>query len=126
MKFKLDENFGTRIQEFFHAAGHDVQTVRNQELQGCSDLRLYEVCCIEQRCLVTFDLDFSDVTRFPPAQTNGIVVIRVPRNPSLPLLELLVRQLLQAITQMSVEKKLWIVEIGRIRIHQSENDEEPQ
>lgn len=125
MKFKLDENFGTRIQQFFHAAGHDVQTVHNQELQGCSDLRLYEVCCIEQRCLLTFDLDFADVTRFPPAQTNGIVVIRVPRNPSLSLLELLVRQLLQAITQMSVEKKLWIVEIGRIRIHQSEKDEEP-
>jgi len=125
MKFKLDENLGTRTQQFFHSAGHDVQTVRNQGLQGCSDLRLYEVCCIEQRCLVTFDLDFADVTRFPPAQTNGIVVIRVPRNPSLSLLEQLVRQLLQAITQMSVEKKLWIVEIGRIRIHQSEKDEEP-
>jgi len=125
MKFKLDENFGTRIQQFFHSAGHDVQTVHNQGLQGCSDLRLYEACCIEQRCLVTFDLDFADVTRFPPAQTNGIVVIRVPRNPSLSLLELLARQLLRAITQMSVEKKLWIVEIGRIRIHQSEKDEEP-
>jgi hypothetical protein len=28
MKFKLDENFGTRTQELFRAAGHDVQTVR--------------------------------------------------------------------------------------------------
>lgn len=37
--------------------------------------------------MVTLDLDFSDVTRFPPAQANGIVVIRVPRNPSLTLLQ---------------------------------------
>jgi predicted nuclease of predicted toxin-antitoxin system len=123
MKFKLDENFGTRTQQLFRAAGHDVQTVRDQGLQGRSDFYLYEVCCAEQRCLVTLDLDFSDVTRFPPAKTGGIVVIRVPRNPSLTLLEQLIHQFLQSLTQMSVEKKLWIVEIGRIRVHQSETEE---
>lgn len=120
MKLKLDENFGTRTKQLFLGAGHDAQTVRTEELQGCSDLRLYEVCCAEQRCLVTLDLDFADVTRFPPAQAGGIVVIRVPRNPSLPLLEQLVRQFLQALTKMPLEKNLWIVEIGRIRLHQLE------
>jgi len=125
VKFKLDENFGTRTQELFRVAGHDVQTVRGQEIQGCLDQHLYEVCCTEQCCLVTLDLDFTDVTRFPPTSASGIVVIRVPRNPSLALLEQLVRQFLQALTQMPVEKKLWIVEIGRIRIHQSEAEEEP-
>jgi predicted nuclease of predicted toxin-antitoxin system len=81
------------------------------------------VCCSEQRCLVTLDLDFADVMRFPPAKGHGIVVIRIPRNPSLRLLEQLVRQFLQALTQMSVEKRLWIVKVGRIRVHQSETDE---
>jgi len=119
VKFKIDENFGTRTQRLFHAAGHEVQTVREEGLQGCSDQHLYEVCCAEQRCLVTLDLDFADVTRFPPARVNGIVVIRVPRNPSLALLEQLVRQFLQALTRMSVERRLWIVEVGRIRVHQS-------
>ncbi|MBM3241801.1 hypothetical protein FJZ31_36480 [Candidatus Poribacteria bacterium] len=123
MKFKLDENFGTRTQQIFRAAGHDVQTVREEELQGSSDQYLYGMCCTEQRCLVTLDLDFADVTRFPPSQTNGIVVIRVPRNPSLSLLERLIRQFLQMLTQFSVEKQLWIVEFGRIRVHQSEEDE---
>ena len=120
MKFKLDENFGTRTLEIFRAAAHDIQTVRSQKLQGCFDQNLYEVCCKEQRCLVTLDLDFADVTRFPPTSASGIVVIRIPRNPSFALLEQLVRQFLQALTQMPVEKKLWIVEVGRIRIHQSE------
>jgi predicted nuclease of predicted toxin-antitoxin system len=102
--------------------GHDVQTVRDEELQGCSDYHLYHVCRTEERCLVTLDLDFADVTRFHPAETNGIIVIRVPRNPSLALLEQLVSQFLQALTRMPVEKKLWIVEIGRIRIHQETGD----
>jgi len=119
VKFKLDENFGTRTQRLFHAAGHEVQTIREEGLQGYSDQHLYEVCCAEQRCLVTLDLDFADVTRFPPARVNRIVVIRVPRNPSLALLEQLVRQFLQALIRMSVERRLWIVEVGRIRVHQS-------
>lgn len=122
MKFKLDENFGIRTQKLFHAAGHDAQTVRDQRLQGCSDHYLYEVCCAEERCLVTLDMDFADVTRFPPANSNGIAVIRVPRNPSI-MLEQLIRQFLQALIQMPIENRLWIVEVGRIRIHQTEAEE---
>ena len=121
MKFKLDENFGTRTQHLFRTAGHEVVTVREQELQGCSDQQLYEVCGNEQRCLVTLDLDFADITRFPPTSSSGIIVIRVPRNPSLALLEQLAQQLLQSLSKMPIEKELWIIEIGRIRIHQSES-----
>ncbi len=123
MKFKLDENFGTRTQQIFRTSGHDVLTVRDQQLQGCADQRLYEVCRAEHRCLVTLDLDFSDVLRFPPQQAHGIVVIRVPHNPTLPLLEQLIRQFLKSLETMTVEKKLWIVETGRIRIHQAEDAE---
>jgi predicted nuclease of predicted toxin-antitoxin system len=118
MKFKLDENFGTRTQHIFRESGHDVDSVRDESLQGTPDLRLYQVCCEEKRCLVTLDLDFADVTRFPPDKAGGIVVIRVPRNPSLELLERLVRQFLQAAKRESVENRLWIVEVDRIRVHQ--------
>jgi len=119
LKFKLDENFGTRTQHAFRESGHSVETVRDQSLQGASDRHLYQVCCEEKRCLVTLDLDFADVTRFPPEKAGGIVVIRVPRNPSLELLERLVQQLLQVVKRESVEKRLWIVEVDRIRVHQS-------
>ena len=124
MRFKLDENFGTRTQRIFKSTGHDVQTVREESLEGASDQHLYEVCCTEQRCLVTLDLDFANVTHFPPEETGGIAVIRVPRNPSLSLLERLVRQFLQSVDQMPVEKKLWIVEVGRIRVHQTDGGDE--
>lgn len=124
MKFKLDENFGNRTRQLFRAQGHNVKTVREQGLQGTSDQHLYEVCCNEKLCLVTLDLDFADVTHFSPYQADGIVIIRVPRNPSLVLLERLVLQFLEALTKISVEKRLWIVEIGRIRIHELEMDAE--
>jgi predicted nuclease of predicted toxin-antitoxin system len=119
MRFKLDENLGTRTQRIFKAAEHDVVTVRDESLEGATDQHLYRVCCEEGRCLVTLDLDFADVIRFPPQQAGGIVVIRVPRNPTLVLLERMVRRFLESLDRMSVEKRLWIVEVDRIRIHQT-------
>src|SRR5438045_2177043 len=110
MKFKLDENFGTRTQQLFQVQGHDVQTVRSQGLQGSSDVHLFKVCRLEQRCLVTLDLDFTDVVRFSPSLSSGIVVIRMPRNPSLALLERIVGQFLEALKHMPLERNLWIVE----------------
>ena len=105
MDFKLDENLGVRTQQLLRVAGHEAQTVRDQGMQGCSE-----------------DLDFADVTRFPPTEASGIVVIRLPRNAGFELLEELVRYFLKALAQMSVENELWIVEPGRIRIHQSERE----
>ena len=73
MKFKLDENFGIRTQRLFLAAGHDASTVEGQELCGCPDRRLFEICGAEGRCIVTLDIDFGDGTRFPPDRSAGIV-----------------------------------------------------
>ena len=121
MRFKLDENFATRTQRLFRDAGHDAATVREEELPGASDRSIYDMCCEEHRCLVTLDLDFANAGQFPPEQSGGVVVIRVPRNPSLALLELLVKQLLAALSGLQVEQQLWIVEVGRTRIRQRDN-----
>jgi len=120
MKLKLDENLGTRAQKLFAAAGHDVQSVAAEGLSGAADPEVYQVSRREGRCLVTLDLDFADVTRFPPAQCPGIVVIRLPRNPTPALLDSAVEQFLAVVSFQPLEKRLWVMEPGRLRIHQTE------
>ena len=51
MKFKLDENFGTRTQSLFLSKGHDVGTACGQGLGGATDSDLYRICSAEGRCL---------------------------------------------------------------------------
>lgn len=124
MKFKLDENFGTRTQKLFHHAGHEVKTVRDQSLQGSSDQTIYETCCGEQLCLVTLDLDFSNVIRFPPEKAGGIAAIRTPKNPTSTVFERLINRFLKTISKVPINKQLCIVEMDRIRVHQTEEGED--
>lgn len=68
------------------------------------------------------DLDFSNVLRFPPEQTAGIAVLKPSREMSLSALHALAKQLVALVARQSIDGKLWIVESGRIRVHEAEND----
>ncbi len=119
MRFKLDENFGSRSARLFTEAGHDVETVFQEGLSGSSDEVILAACIQENRCLLSLDLDFADVVRFPPHKTAGISVLRLPKGASLSLLEKLVSDLLRMLDAESIGGRLWIVEAGRIRIHEN-------
>jgi predicted nuclease of predicted toxin-antitoxin system len=97
MKFKLDENLGSRTAGLIAESGHNVETVAREKLSGASDARLLATCIAEHRCLISLDLDFADVLRFPPHQTPGIAVLRLPRVASPGLLTSLVRSPLTAL-----------------------------
>jgi predicted nuclease of predicted toxin-antitoxin system len=97
MRFKLDENFGTRCLDLFVAAQHDACTVWSQQLPGAKDDQLFAVCVAENRAIVTLDLDFTNLLRFPPAQSAGIAVLRLPARPSLALLRQTVQTLLDGL-----------------------------
>ena len=118
MKFKLDENIGLRGLRILADAGHDVATVHEQSLNGTADAELIEVCKAEQRTLVTLDLDFANPLVFEPRRYPGIAVLRLPPKASHAQLLALVQTLARALTTESIEGKLWIVETGRIRVHQ--------
>jgi hypothetical protein len=75
VRFKLDENLSRSVAELFRAAGHDVATVREQQLHGAPDEDVFDASVREGRALVTLDRDLGQVLRFPPAKSSGIVVI---------------------------------------------------
>jgi predicted nuclease of predicted toxin-antitoxin system len=115
MKVKLDENLGTRLQAEFRAAGHDVATVAGEGLSGTSDEDLFQVCGTESRVLVTLDVGFGNLLRFPCEGTAGVAVLRVPEGAHHALMRSLATTLTAALATRSIEGRLWIVEPGRIR-----------
>jgi predicted nuclease of predicted toxin-antitoxin system len=123
MRFKLDENLSRSVAELFRAAEHDVLTVRDQQLRGAADERVFEVATREGRALVTLDRDLGQVLRFPPGASPGIIVIDPgPRASHRGLLER-TRELLAVLKTRSPTGALWIVEAGRVRVHLAHGDE---
>jgi hypothetical protein len=59
------------------------------------------------------------VTRFPPHHTAGIAVLRLPKGAYLRLLEGFVGDLLRTLDTEPIAGRLWIVEAGRIRVHEN-------
>jgi hypothetical protein len=122
MKIKLDENIGRRGVALLTSAGHDVLTVREQNLQGARDETLFKVCAGEDRVLITLDHDFGQVLRFPPEQSAGLIIPEpgaqvTPRS----LLDRL-RDFLAFAGLHSPTGTLWIVEPGRVRVHLRRDD----
>ena len=117
MKLKLDENLSRHAADLIRTAGHDVATSDSQGLRGAVDEILFDVCKQESRALVTLDRDFSEVLRYPPAGSAGVVVLAMGHRPSHAALLARVRELLKALETRSPEGAVWIVEPGRLRAH---------
>lgn len=123
MKLKLDENIGRCGLELLKAAGHDVTTVREQGLGGAEDAVRFQVCAEEGRALITLDHDFGQVLRFPPESTSGIVILELPPRADPDALLARLRDFLTLLKLRPLGRELWIVEPGRVRIHQQNADE---
>jgi predicted nuclease of predicted toxin-antitoxin system len=71
----------------------------------------------EGRALVTLDLDFAQIPQYPPANYPGIVVLRLANQSHLNV-ERAAASMLELLSRERLTGRLWIVEEGRIRIHE--------
>jgi predicted nuclease of predicted toxin-antitoxin system len=115
VKFKVDENLPRQVADILRGAGHDAMTVNDQGMKGSVDLGIANVCQGEHRALVTLDLDFADVRRYPPGGFSGIIVIRV-RDAQRDVLTGLAAQIVEMLKTTPLDGHLWVLEPDRVRV----------
>jgi predicted nuclease of predicted toxin-antitoxin system len=117
MKIKIDENLPSEVARVLKDAGHDASTAIDEGLGGTSDETLMAKTVSEGRILLTLDVGFGDIRRYPPHDYPGIVVFRLERHDR-EHLEGMTRRLASLLERESVENRLWVVSEARVRIRE--------
>jgi hypothetical protein len=72
---------------------------------------------------VTLDVEFGNPLLFKPSDYEGIAVIRLSSKPTPDDLLRAIRTLAGGLSRKEIKGKLWIIQRGRIREYQPENEE---
>jgi predicted nuclease of predicted toxin-antitoxin system len=115
MLFKIDENLPKEVALLLSDAKHDACTVLHQKMKGDPDWKIIRACRREKRILVTLDIDFADIRNYPPAEHDGIIVLRIFDQSKQNVLKIF-RKIIPYFENESIQKRLWIVEENTIRI----------
>lgn len=115
MKFKVDENLPEELVALLRDSGWDATSVVEEQIGGAMDPRVAAVCDAEDRVLVSFDLGFADITRYPPRDHPGYIVFRL-RQQDKPYVLRVAARVVFALRNRELRHELWVVEDDRIRI----------
>lgn len=76
MKLKLDENLSRHLKPALIELGHDVLTAADENLLSHPDTEIARAAKNEQRMLLTLDVEFADLRKYPPGSHPGVILFR--------------------------------------------------
>ncbi len=76
MKLKLDENLSRHLKARLSALQHDVLTAAEEGLLSQPDTVVAAAALREGRVLLTLDVEFGDLRKYPPGSHPGIILFR--------------------------------------------------
>ena len=79
MKLKLDENLSRHLKASLQRLGHEAETAAEEGLLSKPDVEIGLAAKKDWRILLTLDLEFGDLRKFPPGNHPGIILFR-PRS----------------------------------------------
>lgn len=120
MGFKLDENIPSEACTLLQNEGPGATTAEEEQLSGQEEAIIANRIQSEGMCLITLDLDFSDIRVYPPEDYPGIVVLRPHRQDKTSVMELINGVLNCIQIGENPDHRLWITEPDRVRIHEAE------
>jgi len=117
MRFLVDEDLPRAVDNLLKQYGHEVVDVRDIGLRGAKDGEIAHYARSRNLCILSGDLGFCDIRKYPPSEYAGLAVIRIPRGATANFIVRLLESFLKKDKLISeLVGKLAIVEIERIRV----------
>jgi predicted nuclease of predicted toxin-antitoxin system len=116
MRFLIDANLPRAAIDVCQKFGHQVEFARDIGMAAAPDEQIAARARESGAALLTRDLDFADVRRYPPDQYQGIVVLRLPDTTvAQEIVRVLERFLMDPGFLGQLAGRLAIVEVNRVR-----------
>jgi predicted nuclease of predicted toxin-antitoxin system len=116
MRFLIDANLPRAAIVALEKFGHQVEFARDVGLEAAPDEQIAARARESGAALLTRDMDFADVRRYPPDQYPGIVVLRLPDTAvAQEIVRVLERFLMEPGFLEPLAGRLAIVEVDRVR-----------
>ena len=77
MRFLVDACVDVRVGEWLRAQGHDAVHLREQGLQRLANGEIFRKAVAENRCVLTFDLDFSEIAALAGESKGSVILVRL-------------------------------------------------
>ena len=114
--FLIDEDLPRSLASVLRGAGYETTDVRDAGLRGRPDSEVLSYAISRGLALLSADLGFSNLLRFPPGSHAGVIVARFPNEmPVAPLNQAILTSLL-SLKEEDIRGNLVIIEPGRVRL----------
>lgn len=115
MRFLADMGVHRLVVDWLHERGHDIAHLSDLDLKTLPDARIFEKAVSEHRVVLTFDLDFGEITAYTRGKRAGVVLFRLHNTRAHHVIDRLAQAL--ATSSEALEAgAIVIVEEGRHRV----------
>lgn len=115
-KFVINEDMPRSTAKHLTMLGYDAKDVRDVGLRGAKDDEVFAFTQINEAALITGDLGFGNILRFPIGSHHGIVIAHFPNEVSTYEINSELEARLYEIEESSFKGSLIIIEPRKVRI----------
>jgi len=116
MRLLVDEDLPRSLVQTLRSAGLEAQHVIDVGLRGRSDDEVFDHALSGKFALLTADIGFGNLLRYPLGSHAGVIVARFPNEVPTSTLAAAIVEALGQITDEDLQGSLVIIEPGRVRL----------
>jgi len=116
MRFLLDADVPRSSTRVFRRLRHEVQDVRDISLGDATDQEIAKYAKQNNLILVTRDIEFANILRYPMGSHVGIVVLRLPFDFTSEQINSVLNDFIKSVKIEELVNNITIIELGKYRI----------
>jgi len=112
----VDEDLPRSTAALLQSLSIDARDVRDVGLKGASEEQIFEYAQKEGRIIITRDIEFGNILKYPPSSHYGVIVVRLPNTYVRDQILGVIRKFFVEVAKKELVRHIVVLEIDKYRI----------